>query len=165
MKMKQTKIYQSPTIIIGFTLFLALVIGTIYRINTAFVTHPGLVTADPYNSGQDYGKSQKVAKKLAKQGFKLSLKKHSFVEANKDFIYSANLTQNQQPIKNAKVKFYFYRPLEEDYDFEAPAVFNGKNWELVANLPRKGKWRVVVEADFDGKQLHIFDKIFVNNVL
>jgi nitrogen fixation protein FixH len=163
--MKQTKIYQSPTIIIGFTLFLALVIGTIYRINTAFITHPGLVTADPYNSGQDYGKSQKTAEQLATLGYKLSIEKNSFIEVDKEFIYSANLTQNQQPIKNAKVKFYFYRSLEKDYDFEAPAVFNGKNWELVANLPRKGKWMVVVEANFADKKLHIFEKLFVNNKL
>lgn len=163
--MKNTKIYQSPTVVIGFVLFLSLVIATIYRINIAFETHPGLVHIDPYHAGKDYGKIQAMQKSLKNQGYALSFKKHNFIEENKDFNYQAILTHNNQLVKNAKVSFYFYRTLEKDYDFEKNAHFDGKSWNLITKLNRKGKWRVVVKAVFGENTLYAYDKLYVNNAL
>jgi nitrogen fixation protein FixH len=160
-----TKFLQSPTIVIGLTLFLALVIGTFYRINTAFETHPGLVNINAYKVGSDYAQIQKNAEILIKQGYKISLKKHNFIEIDKDFNYVVSLKKHNEVVKDAKIKFYFYRTLEKQYDFEDFALFDGDNWQLTAKLPRKGKWRIVVEANFGNNKLHIFDKIFVNNKL
>lgn len=160
-----TKIYQSPTIVVGFTLFLALVIGTIYRINTAFVTYPGLVANDPYHAGKGYGKSIGNAANLAKDGYKFSMQKHNFIEVGKEFTYSAILNKNSTVVENSTITFYFYRPLEEEYDFAKVANFDGKNWSLKATLPRKGVWRMVVEASFGENKLNIFKKIFVNDAL
>jgi nitrogen fixation protein FixH len=162
---QHTRFYQSPTMMVGFILFLALVIGTIYRVNTAFETNPGLVNMDAYKTGQNYGKLQKIAENLAQQGYKLQLQKHNFVEVNKPFEYSATLTQHKKITPAESVRFYFYRPLEAQYDFEEDAIFDGTNWVVNTTLPRKGKWRVVVEAKFGENTLHIFDKLFVNNKL
>jgi len=159
------KFYQSPTIIIGLTLFLALVIGTIYRINTAFITYPGLVANDPYHAGKNYGESRVLTDKLKQQGYKLTLKKHNFIEIDKEFTYIVDFNKNGVIVKNSQVRFYFYRPLEEQYDFEENAIFENNLWILKTKLPRKGKWRVVVEANFDGNKLNIFNKIFVNDKL
>ena len=157
-----TKFYQSPTIVLGLTLFLALVIGTIYRINTAIVTHPGLVTDDPYLAGKNYAKVRADNNKLKELGFSLILKKHNFIEINKDFTYVISLNKNEQMVTDAKIKVFFYRPLEKKHDFEKTTIFNGKNYIVNTKILQKGKWRIVVEAKFDGNTLNIFDKIYVN---
>ncbi len=139
--------HKSPTMIIGITLFLILVAGTIYRINTALETHPGLVVEDAYASGESYGDTLEAKKQLAAQGYKLGLILPKVVTHQVEQTYRVRSTQHGKGVDGAQAIAYFYRPLEQVHDFSQPmqAQGNGK-YETSVNLPLKGRWDVVVEV-------------------
>jgi len=66
-------VQKSPVMMLMLVLFIALVGATVWRIITALETHPGMVVADAYETGQRYGKTLENRNKLVEQGWKLEL--------------------------------------------------------------------------------------------
>ena len=53
-------VQKSPVMMLMLVLFVALVGATVWRIMTALETHPGLVVADAYETGERYGDTLKT---------------------------------------------------------------------------------------------------------
>jgi len=66
-------VQKSPVMMLMLVLFVALVGATVWRIMTALETHPGLVVADAYETGERYGDTLKKRDALIQQGWKLEL--------------------------------------------------------------------------------------------
>jgi nitrogen fixation protein FixH len=152
----QTKFFQSPTMVVGLVLFLALVIGTIYRIMTAVNTHPGLVNENAYSVGDSYAQNLAIEKELKALGYSIDLKIDNYINYNKDHTYQAFFSKNKVIIDDAEITANFYRQLEPEFDFTAEFVNN----TLIAKLPRKGKWLLVIKAQNNDKIMHKYHKIY-----
>ncbi len=139
--------HKSPTMVVGLTLFFILVAATIYRINTALETHPGLVVDDAYASGESYGDTLANKKQLAAQGYQLGLKTPAVATHNVVQAYQARATQRGQGIEGANATLYLYRPLEQVHDYSVPMIAQGNGvYAAEVTLPLKGRWDVVVEV-------------------
>lgn len=139
--------HKSPTMVVGLTLFFILVAATIYRINTALETHPGLVVDDAYASGESYGDTLANKKQLAAQGYQLGLKTPAVATHNVVQAYQARATQRGQGIEGANATLYLYRPLEQVHDYLVPMIAQGDGvYAAEVTLPLKGRWDVVVEV-------------------
>ncbi|HIF47759.1 FixH family protein [Candidatus Thioglobus sp.] len=140
------KVYKSPVMMLMLALFLVLVSATIYRIITALETHPGLVVADAYETGERYGETLDARKKLVAQGWTLELTIPNVVIHNTPQTYTAINAKNNKVLSNAKATAYFYRPLEMKHDFSLPMQVNDQGaYQVSVNLPLKGRWDLVVE--------------------
>lgn len=155
------KFYKSPTMIVITTLLITLVVATVYRIATAIYTNPGLVTSDPYNSGKNYGDNLLQQKLLISQGYKLELKKDPYINYNKNHTYFVKLSKHNKPI-NKVVTAYFYRPSGAKFDFSKELTFVNNQYKFIVNLPKKGLWRITIEAKINDKILSIYGKIYAN---
>ena len=155
--MKQS-FFRNPIILIGFILFLALVVGTFYRIMLAVNTHPGLVNVNAYNVGTQYPKHLEATKALEAKGYKLNINKEPYLKQFRAHTYTANLTKNEVVLDNVKITANFYRQLEPEYDFTSEFT----SGTLSTALPRKGKWLLVVKAVYQDKTLYQFRNLYVN---
>jgi nitrogen fixation protein FixH len=135
-----------------FVLFLVLVGATVYRVITALSTHPGLVVEDAYQSGKRYGKTLEQKQNNIKQGWTLTLVLPKPIQHGIVQTYQAISKQNQKFVlgdKVAKATAYFYRPLEQKYDFSMPMALVNQVYQVQVNLPLKGRWDVLVEIKKD----------------
>jgi nitrogen fixation protein FixH len=139
------KIYKSPVMLLAFGLFFILVGATAYRIVIALQTHPGMVVADAYVSGQRYGDTQKYNQSLVKQGWKLTLNTPALVKHSTAQTYTAISSKHGKVFSKAKAALYLYRPLEEKQDFSVPMVFKNGAYQAQITLPLKGRWDALVE--------------------
>jgi nitrogen fixation protein FixH len=143
-------VQKSPVMMLMLVLFLVLVGATIYRIITALETHPGLVVADAYETGERYGQTLKNRETLQQQGWKLELKLPKVITHGIKQTYTAISTKQEKRLNKANATAYFYRPLEMKHDFSYPMTkTNNGTYEVVVNLPLKGRWDLLVEISKD----------------
>jgi nitrogen fixation protein FixH len=127
-------------------LFIALVGATVWRIITALETHPGLVVADAYETGERYGETLKNRNKLVEQGWKLELTLPDEITHGVKQTYQAVSTKQGKRLNKADATAYFYRPLEMKHDFSMPmSKTDDGTYQLEVVLPLKGRWDLLVE--------------------
>ncbi|WP_428086867.1 FixH family protein [Candidatus Thioglobus sp.] len=140
-------IQKSPIMMLMLALFLVLVGSTIWRIMTALETHPGMVVADAYETGERYGATLEKRQKLQEQGWKLELKIPEVVTHGIMQTYVAVSTKQEKRLNKADATAYFYRPLEMKHDFSLPMNrTNDGAYQLEVELPLKGRWDLLVEV-------------------
>ncbi len=151
--------FKNPTTLIGFILFLALVFSTIYRITIAVYTNPGLVNDDTYSVNKNYATDLNKEQQLKEKGYKLILTTNKCIAINKKHNYQINWLKQGNLIKDATITAYFYRQLEQSFDFNIRLLFANKYYSNLTALTRKGKWLLVIKAQKDDvimyKQLKI----------
>lgn len=158
--MKQS-FFKNPITLIGFILFVALVVGTLYRIMLAVNTHPGLVNADAYNVGTEYPKHLETTKALEAEGYQLNITKEPYLQQFRTHTFTANVTKNGVILDNVVITANFYRQLEPEYDFTSKFT----SGTLSTALPRKGKWLLVIKAVYQDKTLYQFRNLYVNEAV
>jgi nitrogen fixation protein FixH len=139
-------IQKSPIMVLMFVLFIALVGATVWRIMTALETHPGLVVADAYETGERYGETLKNRAALAKQGWTLELIVPKTPTHNVKQTYTAISQKHEKSYNKANATAFFYRPLEMQHDFSRPMIRKSDgSYEVEVSLPLKGRWDLLVE--------------------
>jgi len=139
-------VQKSPVMMLMLVLFIALVGATVWRIITALETHPGMVVADAYETGQRYGKTLENRNKLVEQGWKLELALPEKITHGVKQVYRAVSTKQDKRLNKADATAYFYRPLEMKHDFSMPMSNTDDGaYQLEVILPLKGRWDLLVE--------------------
>ncbi|MBT4001055.1 MAG: hypothetical protein HN648_06245 [Candidatus Thioglobus sp.] len=139
-------VQKSPVMMLMLVLFIALVGATVWRIITALETHPGMVVADAYETGQRYGKTLENRNKLVEQGWKLELVLPEKITHGVKQVYRAVSTKQDKRLNKADATAYFYRPLEMKHDFSMPmSKTDDGAYQLEVILPLKGRWDLLVE--------------------
>lgn len=140
-------VQKSPVMMLMLVLFLALVIATVWRINTALESHPGTIVADAYETGERYGQTLENRQKLQQQGWKLDLSLPEVVTHGIKQTYVAISTKQDKRLNKADATAYFYRPLEMKHDFSVPMVkVPDGTYQVDVILPLKGRWDLLVEV-------------------
>ena len=139
-------VQKSPVMMLMLVLFVALVGATVWRIMTALETHPGLVVADAYETGERYGDTLKKRDALIQQGWKLELTLPEPITHGVKQIYRAVSTKQGVRLNKADATAYFYRPLEMKHDFSLPMSKTSDGaYQVETTLPLKGRWDLLVE--------------------
>ena len=139
-------VQKSPVMMLMLVLFVALVGATVWRIITALETHPGLVVADAYETGERYGSTLKKRNELIQQGWKLELALPETITHGVKQTYRAISTKQAVRLNKADATAYFYRPLEMKHDFSMPMTKTSDGaYQLEVSLPLKGRWDLLVE--------------------
>lgn len=135
--------------VIALVLFLALVVGTVYRIMIAINTDSGSVVDNAYNSGKNYAKVLENRRKIIDAGWSMIIETPNEVisKTNQSYKISTMKDDNNKIVKSVRV--YFYRPSDKTEDFNKEAVKIGDGYKFDIELQLKGKWIVVVEAITD----------------
>ncbi|CAC9589168.1 hypothetical protein BHECKSOX_1352 [Bathymodiolus heckerae thiotrophic gill symbiont] len=140
-------IQKSPIMMLMLALFLILVSSTIWRIMTALETHPGMVVADAYETGERYGKTLESRDKLQQQGWKLELKLPEVIIHKVKQTYQAISAKQGKRLNKANAIAYFYRPLEMKHDFSVPMTkLDDGGYQVEVELPLKGRWDLLIEV-------------------
>jgi nitrogen fixation protein FixH len=105
-----------------------------------------MVVEDAYVSGKRYGDTLSYNKKLAKQGWALTLNTPKTLKYGTVQTYTAINSKNGKVFSKAKAVLYIYRPLDEKHDFSVPMVFQNGAYQAQITLPLKGRWDVLVEV-------------------
>jgi nitrogen fixation protein FixH len=139
-------VQKSPVMMLMLVLFVALVGATVWRIITALETHPGLVVADAYETGERYGSTLKKRDELIQQGWKLELVLPKVITHGVKQTYRAVSTKHDVSLNKADAVAYFYRPLEMKHDYSMPMIkHNDGAYEVESTLPLKGRGDLLVE--------------------
>jgi nitrogen fixation protein FixH len=139
-------VQKSPIMMLMLVLFVALVGATVWRIITALETHPGLVVADAYETGERYANTLKKRDELIQQGWKLELTLPEVVTHGVKQTYRAISTKQDVRLNKADAIAYFYRPLEMKHDYSMPMTKTDDGaYQVETTLPLKGRWDLLVE--------------------
>ncbi len=142
-----TKFYQSPIIVIMLLLFFSLVAATAYRVLIAVDTHPGLVSADPYEKGENYSSVLQNRVNLSQAGYVLEVITPKESKHQKSQTYQVSITQNGVAVSNASVVGHLYRSADKSADFQVKFQALGEDlYQANITLPLKGRWDLIVEA-------------------
>ncbi|HCX13611.1 MAG TPA: hypothetical protein DHJ28_04975 [Gammaproteobacteria bacterium] len=153
--------HKSPMAVTMLVLFLILVGATFYRIITAIETHPGLVVADAYETGERYAEILENRNKLVQQGWKLELELPETITHSIEQTYTAVSTKQGKRLNKANATAYFYRPLEMKHDFSKPMYVNKEGiYQVEVILPLKGRWDVLIEITKGGFLQQVSAKMF-----
>lgn len=133
--------------VIALVLFLALVVGTVYRIMIAINTDSGSVVDNAYNSGKNYAKVLENRRKIIDAGWSMIIETPNEVisKTNQSYKISTMKDDNNKIVKSVRV--YFYRPSDKTEDFNKDATMVDGGYEFEIELKLKGKWIMVGEAN------------------
>jgi nitrogen fixation protein FixH len=154
------KALKNNIIIIMLVLFLALVIGTGYRVYTAFETHPGLIVENPYESGQKYASFLVNDRKVGESNWKISINTLGELTSNSEIKFIVTSTNENNNIEPVDFKILIFRPLEKKHDFEKVMKVSKDEtniFESTIKFPLKGVWDVIVEGT-QGELIHRVSK-------
>lgn len=158
------KAIKNNVILIMLVLFLALVIGTFFRIYTAFETHPGLIVDDAFNSGENYAVLLNNNKKVGASNWDITITTLGELKSKSDIKFSVNSVSNMDGIHDSDFKILLFRPLEKKWDFEKKMVASDNNKDTflsTISFPLKGVWDVVVEGVQGGLTHRATKRIFL----
>ncbi len=136
--------------VIGWVALVIIVLGVnAGMITLAFVTNPGLVDKDYYESGQalEKGYLQRQAARNA-LGWQLALELPKKNIAGMPAMYRLHLRDKQgQPIRDADVRLTAYRPSDAGADFEvALKEAAAGQYDGYLALPLKGIWDLKIHV-------------------
>jgi nitrogen fixation protein FixH len=158
------KIYKSPIMLLMFALLLTLVVATIYRVVTALNTHPGLVVESAYEGAERYAKVLARKQQLSDQGWDLSIIQPKNIITKQLQKYIAVSSQHGVKLTDAQATAYFYRPLEQKFDFSMAMHINESGaYQVDVALPLKGRWELLVEITKDDFLQRTSIQLFANN--
>jgi len=143
------------TVFLYFCLFF-ITIGTINAcfIYTALRTNTGVVTDNPYEKGLSYNKTISSAKSQPNLIEKAEIK-------NGIFRWNVN-DEHGLPVKNAKAKAIFVRPVKDGNDFEMPLrEIKPGVYEAQPDFLKKGLWTAQLDLTWNNKQYRTTQSIIV----
>ena len=140
-------VQKSPVMMLMLVLFLALVVATVWRINTALESHPGMVVEDAYESGERYGEVLATKKKLDEQGWMLEFLAPELTLYQTPQTYRVSISQHTEVLKDAKVIIDFERSVGPKNQFSVPMKFDGSLYTAQVSLPLKGRWNATVQIN------------------
>lgn len=157
---------KSNVISLMFFLFIALVIGTFYRIYTAFETHPGLIVDDAYKKGEQYVGIINNNNKIQDSGWGVGLDIIGKLKSDSPINFNVDSSSKMDGKHKASFKILFYRPLEKKWDFEMnmnPSRHKNNSFEATTKFPLKGIWDIVVEGSQGELTNRIHKRIFLKD--
>lgn len=146
-KLKQIPFYKSPIIVIMLVLFFSLVFATGYRILIAIDTHPGMVSEDPFEQGENYSSVLANKQKQIEAGYRLSIQTPKTITHNLAQNYLVKITKKDIAVSRVKVVAYLYRSANKAADFQVTLTeVDSGIYQAKFALPLKGRWDLIIEA-------------------
>ena len=131
-----------PWYFVAFFVGLAILDGIFVFIATS--THRGVVTEQAYRKGLNYNRTVEAAAIQQARGWQgvISMEEQTVSFNFKD--------KEQQPLSNAQVTAYFFRPTQEGHDFSVTLrETEPGTYRHPVNLPLQGQWEVKITAQWE----------------
>lgn len=124
--------------------------GVIIIVNTIFIynalkTHSGVVTEQAYEKGLAFNQTIAKAKSQPQWRDKASYENGALTWEIRD--------ENGAPIKNAKVRASFFRPIKTGHDFSVDLTHKGSGiYQAKPNIPISGRWVAKLDCQWNTHQ-------------
>ncbi len=158
-------VWKNPFVIAWMVILIVVLAVNFFMVSMAIVTNPGLVIDDYYEQGKRMDVILAEQKRMEKIGWQLNVEMPVLSEGKTEKVKLQVLDKENNPLDVETAILYYYRPSDRNLDGNIEMIATGKTgeYEQQVQLPKKGKWDLIMEVTKGDIRINLGRSIMVQD--